>query len=361
MTRLCLQNNKIQEIGPDIFVSLSALHTLDLKSNCIQQISDGTFSFLSNLKHLHISNNNISEINQDAFSNLDSLTLLNLSNNNLEMLHNQILKHLTQLTALFLSWNKLATFVILSRHKYFYQLDLAHNVLTTINKHTIMGPRGIYKNIGIIQMSFNRISSIQQHSFLNSKFIHELYLQNNCLRSIHDFTFEGLDHVSIINLSCNEISIISGFGNLSNLTRLDLSHNSLTEIHDLTFKYLYSLEHLFLARNNIVAISSSVFVLKMLDTLELQMNSIASLSWSVFYINISSSVKENMEDWIQLNLSYNVINKTTEHCWIKQGVEETWIQTDIKNKELWNKSKIGCPNSGMYYPKSDVIVIILRE
>ena len=274
------------------------------------------------------------------------------------MLHNQTLKHLTQLTALFLRWNKLAAFIILSRHKYFYKLDIAHNVLTTIDRHTIMGPRGIPKYIGIIRMSFNRISSIQQHSFLDSKFIHELYLQNNCLRSIHDFTFEGLDYVSKINLSCNEISIISGFDNLSNLTTLDLSHNSLTEIHDLTFKYLYSLEDLFLARNNIVAISSSAFVLKMLETLELQMNSIASLSWSVFYINTSLSVKENMEDWIQVNLSYNVINKTTEHCWIKQGVEERWIQTDIKNKEQWNKSKIGCPNSGMYHSKS---VIILRE
>ena len=58
-------------------------------------------------------------------------------------------------------------------------------------------------------------------------------------------TFEGLDHVSEIDLSFNKISVIDGFGNLSKLTVLDLSNNSLTKIHNFTFKYLNSLKRLF--------------------------------------------------------------------------------------------------------------------
>ena len=214
-----------------------------------------------------------------------------------------------------------------------------------------MGPRGIPKYLSVeIKLSFNRISFIQQHSFLGAKFISGLYLQNNDLTSIHDYTFEGLDHVSEIDLSFNKISVIDGFGNLSKLEVLHLSNNSLTEIHNFTFKYLYSLKKLFLARNNIVTISTSTFVFKKLEILQLQMNSIASLSWDVFHIEKSLFLTDSTDNYITLDLSHNEINKTTEHCWIKQGIETQWIQTDNKSKELWeNKNESYCPNLGTPY------------
>ena len=201
-----------------------------------------------------------------------------------------------------------------------------------------------------IEMSFNRISSIQQQSFLGTKFISDLYLQNNDLTSMHDYTFEGLDHVSEIDLSFNKISVIDGFGNLSKLEVLDLSNNNLKEIHNFTFKYLYSLKRLFLARNNIVTISSSSFVSKKLEILQLEMNSIASLSWDVFYIRKSLFLTNSTDNYIILDLSHNEINKTTEHCWIKQGIERQWIKTDTKSKELWeNKNDTYCRNLGTVY------------
>ena len=324
---------------------------------------------LPELKFLRISDNNISKIEENAFSNLSALQYLILSNNSIDTLHDDIFAKLAKLYYLILSWNKLSRF-ILSKHEGLHKLDLGHNFLTIINQQTFTSLKGINKTGFVaINMDFNRIFSIKEHSFLDCKSICTLYLQNNYLKRIHDYTFGGLDYVSEIDLSCNEIAIIEGFGNLSKLERLNLSENNLTEIHDLTFKYLYSLEYLYLAKNNIVAISSSAFVLKMLEGLKLQMNSVASLSWGAFYFNTSSSAKDNMEDRVKLNLSYNNISKTTEHCWIKQGIEEiwiqgteeTWIQTDTKDKELWNESKIGCPNSGIHHSKSDFVVIMLKN
>ena len=366
---LNLQQNNIQKIEPGTFLGLSSLYNLYLQSNHIQQLPNDTFFMLPKLYSLKISDNNISEIEQNAFSNLSVLHFLILSNNSIHTLHDETFANLAELYDLVLSWNKLRGFIV-PKHVGFHHLDLGHNFLTIINQQTFTGLRGINKTGFVaIQMDFNRIFSIKQHTFLDCKSICKVYLQNNYLKRILDYTFEGLDYVSEIDLSCNEISIIEGFGNLSKLEKLNLSDNRLTEIHDLTFKYLYSLEDLYLARNNIVAISSSAFVLKMLERLKLQMNSITSLSWSVFYFNTSSSARDNIKDWVKLNLSYNVINKTTEHCWIKQGIEETWIQgteetwiqTDIKDKELWNKSKIGCPNSGTHHSNSDFIVIMLRN
>ena len=199
-------------------------------------------------------------------------------------------------------------------------------------------------------MSFNRICFIQQHSFLGAKFISELNVQNNDLTSIHDYTFEGLDLVSEIDLSFNRISVIDGFGNLCKLEVLDLTNNSLTEIHNFTFKYLYSLKKLFLARNNIVTISSSAFVSKKLEILQLEMNSISSLSWDVFYIKKSLFLTNSTDKYTTLDLSHNEINKTREHCWIKQGIEEKWIKTDNKSRELWeNKNESYCPNLGTVF------------
>ena len=152
------------------------------------------------------------------------------------------------------------------------------------------------------------------------------------------------------DLSFNKISVIDGFGNLSKLEVLDLTNNSLTEIHNFTFKYLYSLKKLFLARNNIVTISSSAFVSKKLEILQLEMNSIASLSWDVFYIRKSLLLTNSTNHYTTLDLSHNEINKTAEHCWIKQGIERQWIQTDNKSRELWeNKNESYCPNLGTPY------------
>ena len=354
---LYLKNNKIQVIGLGTFQGLPSLKNLHLESNCIKHLPNGTFSFLSSLNKLFITDNNISEIDENAFSNLSVLKYLHLSNNSIGILHEETLKHMTQIYDIFLSFNELIEFRILSKYESLYKLNLSYNLLSTIDRQTFKGLKNINKTDGsvIIEMSFNQVFLIKQHSFLDCQFIGTLNLHHNNLTSICNYTFEGLYFVSEIDLCCNTISIIDGFGHLSKLESLDLSDNRLTEVHDLTFKYLYSLKDLFLSKNDIMAISNSAFMLKMLETLELQMNNIESMSWEVLYSNKSLTSKDNTDDWVKLNLSHNDINETIEHCWIKQGIEEKWIQTDLKNKELWNESKSYCPNSGIHYISNTVI------
>ena len=87
---LYLYNNKLTEIHPNTFKSLSSLELLDLGVNQLTEIHPDTFEGLGSLKYLFLDNNKLTEIHPDTFEGLGSLKELNLGDNQLTQLHKSI-------------------------------------------------------------------------------------------------------------------------------------------------------------------------------------------------------------------------------------------------------------------------------
>jgi len=105
----------------------------------------------------------------------------------------------------------------------------------------------------------------------------------NCSLVSLNASWAGLERLSSLNLSCNDLGRIRDVTaihtmNLSDLTRLDLSGNSLSEISDGSFRTLVALVRLNLCRNAIGTVDEDAFRgLDRLEFLDLSDNRLADL------------------------------------------------------------------------------------
>ena len=111
-----------------------------------------------------------------------------------------------------------------------------------------------------IILSNNTISSIVPGTFHYITGVHELDLSFNRLTSLEPGIFDGLENIEVLNLRNNLIGfIVPGiFKNLTNLTSLDLSSTGLSSLESGVFDGLENLETLKLANNVIGSIAPGV-------------------------------------------------------------------------------------------------------
>uniref|UniRef100_UPI00358E5AD6 vasorin isoform X1 n=2 Tax=Myxine glutinosa TaxID=7769 RepID=UPI00358E5AD6 len=89
----------------------------------------------------------------------------------------------------------------------------------------------------------------------------DLYLFANNLSQVEASSFQGLGHLSSLDLSLNHIADLPPgiFNSLAHLNNLDLTGNQLTAISYVTFRGLQDLERLYLEQNRIVSIAEGSF------------------------------------------------------------------------------------------------------
>jgi hypothetical protein len=93
-------------------------------------------------------------------------------------------------------------------------------------------------NLKQIDFSFNKIDSIEQHTFKNLN-VEKIILSQNKIRIIRDQTFVDLPKLTLIDLHNNEIHTIEeeAFVKLPHLNKLLLSFNLLTNIKSVIFDH----------------------------------------------------------------------------------------------------------------------------
>ncbi|KAG5897140.1 hypothetical protein JTB14_025093 [Gonioctena quinquepunctata] len=228
-----LSYNMMDSIGPDAFDGCSELHTLHISNSRISKIEPGTFSKLASLRKLDLSYNRFTLVDRNTFSNLRNIEEIDISGNYLEIIGTN-----------------------------------------AFSKSIVSDLRFFNTTIGIIKhKAFNGLSKLM---ILN--------ISGTGIKNVEDYAFFDLPALKTIDMSNNNITIISSntFSNLP-ISDLLLNGNRIKIIQSRAFDNMYFMKFLNLSLLGIQEMESSAFSsLKQLDTIDLRGNNISELKTNVF-------------------------------------------------------------------------------
>ena len=344
---LKLSRNRIQQISATAFSKLTNLKYLDLSHNAFTrwvQINLRTIlQSLVRLKTLNLSNNNLrtftGEENQMRIMS-SSLEELYLSSCGILQVTGEALQGFTKLQTLDLSSNPIKWLDDLSSPTLIF-LDLSNCEIDTMNPNALnnlpslitlrlsgnthfavnhgnlasgslqtfeaqycsLATPGLngFPNLTYANLRGNKISTLNERSFLRNMHLVELDISANEIIDIHQHAFVGARQLSFVNLSANSLrgSVPSNtFATNYNLRTLDLSMNRLESVGNLSILMLQNLD------------------LSQCQIKEIRADSLISLPW-LSYLNLSYNPVEKLPDNIQswflkvLDLSYCRLSSIT--------------------------------------------------
>lgn len=222
------------------FISSDHVYTLRLSENDIVGFAAENLKSRS-MEYLHMQNNRIRRIALDSFKNLPKVLEIFLDGNPLEVLDCSF-SNLTQFSlhenmiivkgddreafSVHLDWwkvqqlvfssNKIRNYNLLRRLENSVQeLNLDHNELTQIGE----GDLGTFADLFVLDMSYNRISTIHYEAFARLTKLHTLDLSHNCIQHLSGLLFLSLRSITSISLTTNLLTYfpIPGWDNQTNL------------------------------------------------------------------------------------------------------------------------------------------------
>lgn len=137
----------------------------------------------------------------------------------------------------------------------------------------------------VIDLSFNRITTLTMSSFQRLKQLERLILTHNRISTLPAFLFHSMENLIELDLSANVVDRIDdyGFFGVKNLQKLDLEQNQVNKIRRKMFAPLVKLKRLNLAQNKLMEIDFGTFAsLENLRTLDLSGNRLKQLDLDIF-------------------------------------------------------------------------------
>ncbi|XP_020381550.2 leucine-rich repeat and immunoglobulin-like domain-containing nogo receptor-interacting protein 1 [Rhincodon typus] len=128
-------------------------------------------------------------------------------------------------------------------------------------KRFITVPEGIPTETRLLDLSKNRIKTINQDEFVAYPLLEELELNENIISTVEPGAFSNLPNLRSLGLRSNRLKLIplGVFTGLNNLTQLDISENKIVILLDYMFQDLYNLRSLEVGDNDLVYISHRAF------------------------------------------------------------------------------------------------------
>ncbi|XP_030063277.1 podocan isoform X2 [Microcaecilia unicolor] len=222
---LLLHNNKLKAKGihPDAFLGLKKLHTVHLYNNMLERVPSGLPRRVKTLMLLH---NQITGIYKNDFGTTYYLEDLNLSYNKITSgeIHREAFRKLRLLKS----------------------LDLSGNNLKSL-------PWALPKNLEILKLKENEISSIPKGSLTGMVKLKEFYLSNNKLKinSVYAGAWSELTSIQLLDLSGNQLSHIPA-DLPESLEYLYLQHNKIATVPENAFDATPNIKGIFLRFNALV-------------------------------------------------------------------------------------------------------------
>ena len=214
-----------------MFADRSALTSLHLEHNELASIDTKIFSTeLPMLDYLYVANNQLSQTSDwlGILQKIPNITYLNVSNN------------------LICKWNTRLALV-----PYMEQLDMSMNCLQHLHLDTFKG----LANLQLLRLEGNMLAEIPPSLFRGLQSLTGIYLSRNELISLDEQSFLELDQLMFIDISQNKFSFIS-LEMSSDWTKLDISNNTLDTCPSLHSQgYEKKVRHLDLSYNMISIIS----------------------------------------------------------------------------------------------------------
>ncbi|CAL9696609.1 unnamed protein product [Knipowitschia caucasica] len=146
-------------------------------------------------------------------------------------------------------------------------------------------PEGIPAETKLLDLSKNRIRTINPDEFANFNNLEQLELSENTISTIEPGAFNNLYGLRTLGLRSNKLKLIQlgVFTGLSNLTQLDISENKIVILLDYMFQDLYNLRSLEVGDNDLVFISHRAFHgLSSLEHLSLEKCNLSSVPTEAF-------------------------------------------------------------------------------
>jgi Leucine-rich repeat (LRR) protein len=323
---LYLDKNAIETIEENSFESLTIMKVLSLSSNKIKKIQSGLFANLTNLEVLWLEDNEIMNIEENSLFYLRNLKEVSLFSNKNFHVKKLTLTQINLLRYFNISYNNL----IKIEYKSFWNLpfnmeyiDLSFNYLDGYNE---LGFEGVDFN-GSLFINFNFIKKLSKHLFANGLYsLQDLYLKNNGLTLIEDYSLASLFNLKILYLDSNSIQDLSGnsFNNLTSLELLSLSYNSIKGIFSIrsSLKHLVNLKSIVLSNNFIEYIRDDDFTVSP-NIQSIDLNS-----------NLIKSIQENSLNFLSTLKSFKISNNHLSKFEMKSLNWKNVLETDLSFNTL---------------------------
>ncbi|GAU87388.1 hypothetical protein RvY_00248-2 [Ramazzottius varieornatus] len=209
------------------------------------------------------------------------------------------------------------------------KLVLRNNEITRIPTNAF----SVYPNLTLIDLTGNKIHTVEPNAFAGLSLLKGLFLQNNQLDALPNGTFSTTTNLAQLYLSYNKFTdwnpdLFAGvrclnqlymigshirlasdglFQHLNTLRYLELAHNDIAEIKENTFNGLSLLKLLNLSDNAIHFISSTAFQKLKLSDLSLSRNKLSFLYPTTF------ADQQKLSD---LDLSHNPLLNNLPEKWL---------------------------------------------
>ncbi|MCJ8750205.1 hypothetical protein PDJAM_G00259820 [Pangasius djambal] len=141
-----------------------------------------------------------------------------------------------------LSWAAYSNFTGL------HELNLTQNLISTIDQS---GP--VLKNLSVLWLSNNKLTSLGGATFKSAPSLKKVYLDGNTISSLDNATFSDLPLLEIIDLSRNKLHILPPHLlehiSSSSLKTFDLEENNIQHLPDQFFASKDEIPYVFLSKN----------------------------------------------------------------------------------------------------------------
>ncbi|XP_072295351.1 podocan [Eucyclogobius newberryi] len=270
--QLHLKSNKLREIPAGAFENLSNLRELHLQENVLSSpgLELMAFSPLSSLEYLDLSSNNLSVVPSGLPK---SLLMLHLEKNSIHTIPADSLSSLRSLEYLLIHNNKLRSRTIhpaaFQGLKKLHTLHMYNNLLERV-------PRGVPRRAKTLMLLHNSISEIGRNDLALLHTLTELNLSYNRLSSgkLHHEAFRKMRNLSTLDLSGNSLHLFP-LGLPQSLQVLEINNNHLTSIPHGALSGMDKLSRLVLSNNQLKvnsAYQGAWMELSTLSTLDLSGN-----------------------------------------------------------------------------------------
>ena len=295
---LSASNNKISEVVPTIFESLTTVVEIDMSKNRILKIPADFLGINSRMQTLQLAYNTVGSLPTGIFSRTPNITFLNLNG---MALNDDIwlqLKNMSRVQILQLNHNNIQLIDndVLDDMKELIVLDLSGNNLCSISVRLFKSQ----SELRVLNLTRNNITFIKKDAFMGLHNLLKLDIQQNQIQFIHPDALSGLRYLAHLNLSFNIIEILPTFpaslqlldlryndigyidnevlSGSSDILGIGLAHNKINFIEQNAFKNNTKLQVLLLGYNNISLFDYHMFPLKSsLNSLFLSHNNISNI------------------------------------------------------------------------------------
>ncbi|XP_045593911.2 leucine-rich repeat-containing G-protein coupled receptor 5 isoform X1 [Procambarus clarkii] len=247
---LSLHNNRISTVEPRALARLRSLEILNLQDNLLTEVP-AEVVHCTKLRQLLLSSNRLTYVGETSLKGLTHLEEVKLQSNPVLSVHHRAFTNLPALTKLILKEAKqLQAFPDLNGTSSLELIRIDRSALTTVpwdlctsaprlrslnlqrNQISIMPDLTLCRDLRLLDLSNNNISSLPEGAFGSLSYLQDLLLQGNRIASIHNNTFSGLERLQVLQLEDNLISSINqdAFLPLLSLEDINLGNNCFPEL-----------------------------------------------------------------------------------------------------------------------------------